>query len=149
MTRRKLDINRLTDLNGLADVSSGLVEAPGGGVPKSRKGTASMWFRSAIKPLTGQVCSRPIWSIFIRMRRSRSVLRQGGWRIENKHSTDVQFPTYPLRQDMSIHSEDEPCSDLGCVLVLNNPPATFNLKLNSVSDLVSKVWCRIPFEPSE
>jgi hypothetical protein len=45
------------------------------------------------------------------------------WFIQNKHSTDVaSFPPLP-RVRMSTHAEGEPCSDLGRVLLLNNPPA--------------------------
>ena len=41
--------------------------------------------------------------------------------IENKHSTDVKHPSSPPRVCMNIHCEGKACSDLGRVLVLNDP----------------------------
>jgi hypothetical protein len=46
----------------------------------------------------------------------------GGF-IENKHSTDVESLSAPLRLGMSIHPEGDSCFDLGQVLVLNDLPA--------------------------
>jgi hypothetical protein len=40
---------------------------------------------------------------------------------ENKRSTDVEFTPPPPRLCMSIHPEGESCSDLGRLLVLNDP----------------------------
>jgi hypothetical protein len=44
--------------------------------------------------------------------------------MEDKHSTDFEppAPPYSLWVCMSIHPEGESCSDLGRVLVLNDPP---------------------------
>jgi len=41
--------------------------------------------------------------------------------IKNRPSTDVESP--PPRVSMSIHTQGSSCSDLGRVLVLNDPPA--------------------------
>ena len=42
--------------------------------------------------------------------------------IENKHSTDVESCPPPSRVAMTILTQGRPCSDLGRVLVLNDPP---------------------------
>jgi hypothetical protein len=42
--------------------------------------------------------------------------------IKKRHSADVEYPPHPPCVCMSIHPELKPCSDLGRVLVLNDPP---------------------------
>jgi len=42
--------------------------------------------------------------------------------IGNKHSTDVEYSP-PSRVCMGVHPEDKSCTDLGLVLVLNDPAA--------------------------
>ena len=43
--------------------------------------------------------------------------------VENKHSSDDGSPPPPPHVCMSIHTEGKSCSDLGRVLVLNDPTA--------------------------
>ena len=42
--------------------------------------------------------------------------------IENRHSNDVEYPAPAPLLCMRIHSEGKSCSELGQVLVLNDPP---------------------------
>ena len=48
---------------------------------------------------------------------------RGTWVIENKHSTDVESSPRPPRVCMRFHNQDKLCSDMGRVLVCNDPPA--------------------------
>jgi hypothetical protein len=76
--------------------------------------------------------SRSLW--WSGMRRIRTWRRTTTWTrrwssrpgrgvIENKHSTDVESRPPPSRSCMSIHTQSRSCSDVGRVIILNDPPA--------------------------
>jgi len=54
---------------------------------------------------------------------SWSAMGPGREVIQNKHSTDVESLPPPPRVCMSTHADGKSCSNLGRLLVLNDPPA--------------------------
>jgi hypothetical protein len=56
------------------------------------------------------------------------------------HSTYVESPPPPQRVPTSIHTQGEPCSELGRVLVLNDPPARVDKYAGGARGVVFVAW---------
>jgi len=56
--------------------------------------------------------------------------------IENKHSTNVEYPPLPPRFCLSIHTQGKWCSDIGRVLVVNDAGGRIDERMSTLEEQV-------------